>query len=108
MSLLEVLAAVALIGIAGVAMVGLVRDQLATVADSRSREVELAEEERLMAAYALLARGDLDLRLGGNTVGIFRVIVSRPERNLYRIAIARGAAPDVEDLVTVVRRAGER
>ena len=64
----------------------------------------MADEERLLAAYPLLPRGDLDRRLGRRHVGPYVVTVERPERTLYRVALARQEASDVEDLVTVVFR----
>lgn len=106
LSLLEVLAAVAILGTATLAMTGLVRGQLVASAGLIAREAELADEQRLLAAHSLLQRSELDLRLGGTDIGLYRVTVSRPSRRLYRIAVSRLAAPDHEDLVTVVRRDG--
>jgi hypothetical protein len=74
------------------------------VTQARERERELADEDRLLSAYTLLARPDLDRRLGIRDVGPYLVKVQRPEPTLYRVALSRGQAPDVEDLVTVVFR----
>ena len=104
-ALLEVIAAVAILGIAGLGLVELVTAGTRAVAEGRARERELADEERLLAAYTLLARPDLDRRLGSREVGPYVVTVQRPERTLYRIAIGRVTAPAVEDVVTVVYRA---
>lgn len=104
-ALLEVLAAVVILGIAGLALVELVAGGTRAVAFARERERELADEERLLTAWSLLTRGELDQRIGSRDVGRFRVSVQRPERGLYRIAIARMGAPGVEELVTVVYRA---
>lgn len=103
-ALLEVLAAVAILGVAGIGFVELVAAGTRAVSGARVRERELADEERLLAAYTLLARADLDRRLGRREVGPYFADVQRPERTLYRIALIRRTAPDIEDLVTVVHR----
>ncbi|HKV69638.1 MAG TPA: hypothetical protein VJN62_00210 [Gemmatimonadales bacterium] len=103
-ALLEVLAAIVILTIAGLSLVSLVAQATASTVTSRSRETEQADEDRLLAAETLLNRSDLDLRLGTRTVGPYVVTVERPERTLYRIAVDRAAVPGVEDLVTVVFR----
>jgi len=107
-ALLEVIAAVSILGIAGLGLVELVAAGTRAVAEGRARERELADQERLFAAYTLLARPDLDRRIGSRDVGPYVVTVQRPERTLYRIAIGRVTAPGVEDVVTVVHRAEAR
>jgi hypothetical protein len=102
--LLEVLAAIVILTIAGLSLVSLVAQATASTVTARDRELEQADEERLLAAETLLTRVDLDLRLGERPVGPYVVTVARPERTLYRIALSRATAPDVEDLVTVVFR----
>jgi len=103
-ALLEVLAAVVILGVAGLALLELVAAGTRAVSAARARERELADEERLLAAYTLLARADLDRRLGRRAVGPYVADVQRPERTLYRIALIRSETADVEDLVTVVYR----
>jgi len=103
-ALLEVLAATAILATAGVALLQLVSGTAQAVVTARAREAELADEERLIAAHALLSRRDLDQRLGAQQIGPYVVGVQRPEPTLYRIALGRAAAPGVEDLVTVVHR----
>jgi len=104
-ALLEVLAAVAILGVAGLALVELVAGGTRAVATARAREREQGDEDRLMTAYTLLRREDLDRRLGDRDVGPYAVNVQRPERTMYRIEIRRKKAIGVEDLVTVVYRA---
>lgn len=103
-ALLEVLVAVAILSLAGFAFLGLVTAGTRAVAAAAEREDLMADEERLIAAYTLADRGDLDRRLGQREVGVYRIRVERPERTLYRIAIGRWATPGREDLVTVVFR----
>jgi hypothetical protein len=108
-ALLEALVALAILGTAGLAMVAVVDAGLRGERDALDRERTLAAEERVLAAATLLKRGELDQRLGRHTVGEFIVDVRRPERTLYRIALAQARSQEVEDLVTVVyRRDGDR
>lgn len=104
--LLEVVAALAVLSLAGLALLELVAGYARAMATSVARERELWDEERLLTAYALLQASDLDLRLGSRMTGPYVVTVQRPESNLYRIAVSRTATPQVEDLVTVAYRRG--
>jgi Tfp pilus assembly protein PilV len=104
-ALLEVLAALMILGVASLSLIDLLSAGTRAVVAARSRERELADEERLLAAYTLLARTDLDRRIGARDVGPYHVDVQRPEPTLYRIALSRTEAVDLEDLVTVVYRA---
>jgi type II secretory pathway pseudopilin PulG len=105
--LLEVLVALTLVSAAGLGIVGVVSACARTARELASRERTIAAADRLLAGYSLLTRRDLDLRLGPHAVGDFVVAVERPERTLYRIALADHRAPDTELLVTVVYRADE-
>ncbi len=103
-ALLEVLIALVILATAGVSLVGLLGAGLRGEQDARERERTLANEDRLLAGLTLLKRADLDRRIGRHEVGEFVVDVQRPERTLYRIAIAQTSSPQVEDLVTVMYR----
>lgn len=103
-ALLEVLVAVLILGVAGLALVELIAGGTRAVAGARDRERELADEERLLAAWTLLRREELDQRIGERAVGPYVMRVQRPERGLYRIAVQRKEAPEVEEVVTVVWR----
>lgn len=107
-ALLEVMVAVAILAAAGLALVALASEATRAATSDRTREWELADEERLLTAYTLLTRTDLDRRLGARTIGPYVVTVQRPERTLYRIAIGQSEAPQLEDLVTVVYRGENR
>jgi prepilin-type N-terminal cleavage/methylation domain-containing protein len=103
MTLLEVVAALAILALAGLALLERVGEATRQVADAADRDRALAVEERLLVTYTLLARGDLDRRIGQHTQGDLTVSVQRPRRSLYRIAV--GANPNgLEDLITVVYR----
>ncbi|HZH40413.1 MAG TPA: hypothetical protein VFD85_05360 [Gemmatimonadales bacterium] len=103
-ALLEVLAALVILTIAGLSMVSLVAQVTDSARVAREREIEQADESRLLGAETLLNRSDLDVRLGSRVAGPYVVVVARPERTLYRISVARVETPEVEDLVTVVFR----
>lgn len=103
--LLEVLVALAILGLAGIGLIETVGAGLRAERNARERETTLATEERLLAALTLLNRTELDQRIGRRRIGEFVVDVQRPEKTLYRIALSQQQAPAVEDLVTVVYRA---
>ena len=105
-ALLEVVAALAILSVAGLALVQLVAEQGRATSWAAARERELWDQERLLAAHALLDGRDLSLRLGSRDVDPYVVTVQRPEPGFYRIAVGRASAPAVEDLVTVVYRPG--
>src|SRR2546430_14673662 len=103
-ALLEVLIAMAILSASGLALVGLVSAGLSAERDARERERMLATEDRVLTALTLLKREELDRRLGHHPVGEVVADIERPERTLYRIAVMRAQAPQVEDLVTVIYR----
>ena len=105
-ALLEVLAALAILGTAGLSLVALVHQSVRSQAEAARAERVLDEADRVLSAVTLLAADDLDRRLGSHPVGEFVVDVQRPRRFLYRIAVAEAAATDRSMLVTVVFRAG--
>ncbi len=103
-ALLEVMVALAILAASGVALAAVASAGLRSEAVARVRERTLATEDRVLAALTLLSRQDLDRRLGRHPLGAFVVDVERPERTLYRLALADTIAPEVEALVTVVYR----
>ena len=103
-ALLEVLVALAILSGAGLALLDLVTGGLRAERDARERERVLAVEERVLTELTLLKRDELDRRLGRYPIGELVADIERPERTLYRIALAQEQSPQVEDLVTVVHR----
>lgn len=103
-ALLEVLVAIAILTFAGAGWIGLLAGHAEALTVLRRRERETADEQRLLTAYAVLGRQDLERRLGVRETGPYLVSVQRPERSLFRVSISRQAAADVEDLVTVLYR----
>ena len=107
-ALLEVLVALAIIGIAGTELVSLVSAGTNAQLASRAVEERLADEERLLAAYCLLSREDLNRRIGHRDIGRYWVTIARPESVLYRVSVAAHETPETEDLLTVIYRPGVR
>ena len=103
-ALLETLVALAILSGAGLALLDLVTAGLRAERESRERERVLAVEDRVLTAVTLLTRTELDRRLGRHPIGELIADIQRPERTLYRIALAQQESPQLEDLVTVVYR----
>ena len=106
-ALLEVLVALAILTGTGVALIGALAEPIGVMRRAAQRERTLEAADRVLTAMVLLTRTDLDRRLGRREVGEFVTYVDRPEPTLYRIAIASGAEPAHELLVTVVHRIRE-
>lgn len=107
-ALLEAIVALAILGIAGTSLTALLAAAIRQQGEAIARERTTREADRLLTAYSLLTRDDLDRRLGRRPAGRFAVEVQRPEPTLYRLGIVDTAAVDVELLVTVVFRPASR
>jgi len=103
-TLLEVLVALTILSGAGLALLDLVTGGLRAERQARERESVLAGEVRVLTAFTLLKRDELDRRIGRHPIGELIVDIQRPERTLYRIALTQEKSPQLEDLVTVVFR----
>lgn len=68
------------------------------------REEQSSRAGKLLTVYSLLTRDELDQRLGQQLVNSWVMRVQRPEKDLYRIAIATSVSPDHELMVTVLYR----
>lgn len=102
--LLEAMVALVLLGGFGLGMLSAVRAAVALEDDARQKEAAVLEAERVLVAMTLLSRRDLDLRLGERGVRGTTVMVSRPTRTIYRIAVATGPSEAGVNLVTLVHR----
>ncbi len=103
-ALLDVLLALALLGSAGLAVISLLDQAMRAEHAARDTEREYQVADRVMTALTLLHRAELDQRIGTSPLGEFIVDIQRPERGLYRIALAGVSAPERQLLVTVVAR----
>lgn len=103
-ALLEVLIAMAILGIAGLSTVQVVRDAIQAQRETSRVERMVRDADRVMTAVSLLKRDELDRAIGSQEVGDFKVSIQRPARGLYRLALAERDNPAREVLVTVVQR----
>jgi type II secretory pathway component PulJ len=106
--LLEAMVGLALLASAAMATVTAVAAALANELRLETSERQLERADRHLTALALLARTDLDRRIGATDAGEFVVFVTRPERTLYRISLGPAAHPAAELLATVVYRPEDR
>ncbi len=89
--LLEVVAALAILSIAGVTAVIAVAESVTAVRSAREADVEMRSATAFMEAVALWTRDDLDRRLGDRPQGPWRMTVGRPLPTLYTVALADSA-----------------
>jgi type II secretory pathway pseudopilin PulG len=87
MVLLEVLVALAILGIMGGAVAALAVGAGDSVRRAQRADAEARSASRFFDAVALWPREDLDRRLGSHPQGIWRVEVQRPSGALYTIAL---------------------
>lgn len=106
--LLECLVAMTLVMVLGLPALALSRNAVTALAESAREERAATRADASLAAITLLKREELDQRIGWHQIGGFAARIQRPERDLYRIALADTTAPDVELLVTVVYRTAPR
>ena len=107
-ALLDVLVALAILSTAGLALTAVLRQALQAQAALRTSESTMDAADRVLASLTLLGGDDLSRRLGRHEVGEFLSDIQRPERGLYRIALAEASGPERTLLVTVVYRADPR
>jgi type II secretory pathway component PulJ len=103
-ALLEVLVALAVLGLAGLALVEVSAQALRALDHAEAVERRIGDEDRLLAAYSLLNRRDLGQRAGLHRVGPYDVRVDRLDLALFRITV--GPAGEPADLATAVYRIG--
>ncbi len=106
-ALLEALVALTIVTTVGVSVVTLAQTAIRSEQSSAEEERATADAERILTAISLLRRAELDQRLGGHEVGEFTVTIERPQPALFRVSLARTAAPSRELLVIVLYRKSE-
>jgi prepilin-type N-terminal cleavage/methylation domain-containing protein len=104
-ALIEVLVAIAILSMVGVSSIALLTSTLDAHGRLHSREVELRRAERVLIATTLLARRELEQRIGRRDVGGFVVRVDRPEPSLFRVGVAPEEDPAAELVSTLIYRA---
>jgi prepilin-type N-terminal cleavage/methylation domain-containing protein len=85
--LLEVLVALAIIGIVGSAAAWKTAELLYVVSRVHSTEADVRHAQRLLSAVSLWPREDLDRRLGGRRQGMWILHIERTTNDVYEIMI---------------------
>jgi prepilin-type N-terminal cleavage/methylation domain-containing protein len=104
--LIEVLVALTILSVAGLAFVDLTAQSAQSAIRAREAEEQLGDEDRLLTAYSLLDHRDLERRIGTQAVGNYTVRVERLDWSVYRVAVMAGRSG--RGLVTVIYRPGPR
>lgn len=105
--LLEVLVALAVLGIVAGSAAWQTGEWLRTVRHVHDVEAEVRAGQALLAAVSLWPRDDLDRHLGGSAQGPWTLLVERPAPDLYQVAL-RDTASRATLLRTVLYREPER
>lgn len=87
--LLEVLVALMILAIAGIALMEFVEQVEYAVRQSDVRSKELVSANGFMESVALWPRVDLDRHLGRHPEGEFELVIDRPTSTLYHVVLAR-------------------
>jgi prepilin-type N-terminal cleavage/methylation domain-containing protein len=94
MTLLEVLIALAILGSAAMAVVGLASQSWRAVQSARDANQSLLEASAFLDAVALWPREDLDQRLGERVQHPWRLRIDRPLPTLYVVTLADSSGRD--------------
>lgn len=86
-ALLEVLAALAILGTAAIALISVTHASLVAVARAESSDRESREARALMEAASLWSADDLDRHLGRRPQGRWTMRVDRPRESVYGITL---------------------
>ena len=97
--LLEVLAALTIFAFSAASAIALLSQLSDTEQHAHANERTVADQDRLMAGYSLLAREDLDRRLGARMVGGYVVEVQRPASTLYRVTVGDSTGVELATLL---------
>lgn len=98
--LLEVLIAVVVLVTAGLAFIETAAHAVRAAERLTATEQRLLDEDRLLTAYALLDRRDLERRVGWHLVGPYVVTVRREGFELFHVAVGSpDAAPEFETVL---------
>lgn len=103
-ALIEVLAALVILGTAGVSTLAYVSALGAHQERSIAREAEMVRADHLLSQLSLLTAQELAQRIGVRTVDSFAVWIDRPRPDLYRVGLASVERPEAELLVTLISR----
>ena len=87
MTLLEVLVALSILGVAGAATIGLTTESWRAIRTAREADGSLREASAFFDAVASWPRDDLDRHLGDRGQGPWRMRVDRPTPTLYVVTL---------------------
>ncbi|HEX7980445.1 MAG TPA: type II secretion system protein [Gemmatimonadaceae bacterium] len=87
MLMLEVMLGIAILGIAGVALVTLLTETLATASRGRAAEREVLGAAQLLDRATLWSNGELAMRLGRARVGAWDLEIAAPRARLYTLTV---------------------
>jgi len=102
--LFEVLVALTILAVAGLAIESAVGEQARSLADLRAHEEEMRRADQVLTQLSIRDQHNLAIRIGRRVEGGFVTDVQRPRPGLYRLAVADTVAPEVTLLVTAVYR----
>lgn len=102
--MVEVLAAIVILALAGVSSLSFVAALSHAQERSLRRERDVRAAHELLVDLALLSGAELAQRIGLRTIEPFAVWTDRPEPELYRVGIADVDDPETELLVTLLYR----
>jgi len=105
--LLEVMLALAIVAVAGAALLALSAGSLDAITRGIRSEVRMREASAFLSTVSLWPAEDLDRRLGARAQGKYTLVIQRPSPALYEVALLDGGS-QVELLRTVLFRPGER
>ena len=102
-SLLEVVIALAVLGVAGIALLRLIDQAAHAVVQAERADDAVARASSFLDAVTLWSRGDLDRHLGVRVQGSWRMQLLR-DGDLYRVAILDSASRRAIVVTTLYRR----
>lgn len=92
--LLDTVVALAILGIAGSAVLLLASESLSSAHRMWARESEVRDAHRLLSAVSLWPREDLDRHLGDSRQGLLLLVIDRPRDGLYRVQVLDSLGAD--------------
>lgn len=100
--LLEMLVAMFVFSVAGTATLSSLNQAVTTLERVAATERRAVAASRILAEYSLLSGDDLGRSIGSHRHGALRVIITRPEPRLYRVAVADTLPDAAEEMATVL------
>lgn len=89
--LLEVVAALAILAVAGISLLSLARSTIASVHQAGARDRETREASALLDAVALWSDDDLNRRIGRNGQGRWLLDLGRVTSSVYSVTVRDSA-----------------